>query len=257
MRARGWNTLCEWSLRKHEHRWRCAGTSSKCTFVFCLKFDAYIVLFKTKSKFRPIWKFSVQASVGDDSAAQAALTEHFSVPLSPSLLAGPPLFDFCGPRPFVGVWPLWTGGCKKKEKRNEGGGLFRGGNREAWWRAYVLARWWTECWLASADATQASAVSSQQLIPPSRSPLGSRGSRQQPRGWKLRPPCATSSLWHNSHTRTRAHTHTHACMHTAKLFRSALMWVHANQKVLEQPIDHRVSSSEGTIPHRGYYIMWA
>lgn len=203
-RARGWNTLCEWSLRKHEHRWWCAGNSRKCIFIFCINFGLYVVLFETKSKLCPIWKFSVQASVRVDSAAQAALTEHFSGPLSPFLLSGPPLLTFVGPGLLWVFDPCGQGAAKKW-----GGGLFRGGNSEAWWRAYVLAWWWTECWLASADATQASAVSSQQLIPPSRSPLGSRGSLQQPRGWKLRPPCATSSLWHNSHT--RPHTHDAHC----------------------------------------------
>lgn len=133
---------------------------------------------------------SVQASVYDDSAALAALTEHFRVPLSPYPLMAPPLFDFSDWGAFCrGVWPWRTGGGTKRKSKV---GDYSGGqNKEAWWwwRACVRAR---RCWLANADATQASAVSSQQLIPPSRSPParpsdpGVLSSRT--RGWKLRPP---------------------------------------------------------------------
>lgn len=133
---------------------------------------------------------------------------------------------------FVGVWPLRTE--KKKKKKEEGiiDGEHRFGRR-----ACMCVQW--ECWLASADATQASAVSSHQLIPLPRSPCDPEvlGSLLWPgtfsmdgEVWTEAPVCllasATSSLWHNRDTHT----------HTSLYWGAALMWAHAFLETMEQPI---------------------
>ncbi len=86
-------------------------------------------------------------------------------PPSPPPHSPPPPPPLPGPlwllwaQAFVGVWPL------RLEKKEEG--IMEGEHRLGR-RACMCVRW--ECWLASADATQASAVSSHQLIPLPRSP---------------------------------------------------------------------------------------
>lgn len=70
--------------------------------------------------------------------------------------------DFSGPRPLWASDPCWF---TKKGSR----GLLRGQHRSGWCAYTYVCEWW-ECRLASADTTQASAVSSHQLIPLPRSP---------------------------------------------------------------------------------------
>lgn len=156
------------------------------------------------------WEFctpSVWTSISDDSAAPLALTKYFSVPLSPPVPSSPV------PPPLTSVGPGLCG-CLTPTDKGEG---------VDWGGLHTCVRW--ECWLASADATQASAVSSHRLIPLPRSPcdpevLGSllwpgtfgmdgEGGTEAP---AHRPASATSSLWHNRKT----HTHTHTLRHSAQ-----------------------------------------
>lgn len=103
---------------------------------------------------------------------------------------------------FVGVWPLQIVKKKKEERIIEG-------EHRLGRHACMCVRW--ECWLASADATQASAVSSHQLIPLPRSPCDPEvlSSLLWPGTFSMDgeawteapvrlPASATSSLWHNT-----------------------------------------------------------
>lgn len=160
--------------------------------------NIYSKLKKTKWQSLQMINLSI---ISDDSAALSALTKHFSVPLSRPV---PASLWLLWAQAFVGVWPL------QKKKL----GIIEGEHRLVQ-HSYMCAC--VDC--TSADTTQASAVSSHQLIPLPRSLLWYRGSQQltvtrqvlhRLEGWGCTEApvrlfaSAVSSLWHNRNT----HTHT-------------------------------------------------
>lgn len=119
----------------------------------------------------------------------------FDQALQRAFVPSPPPLTFVGP----GLCGCLTPAAWKKKEEGIIGGEHRLGRR-----ACMCV--WRECWLASADATQASAVSSHQLIPLPRSPLWSRGSQpascdQARSAWTgrvgPRPPHACSPVPHH------------------------------------------------------------
>lgn len=105
------------------------------------------------SSSQPQWWLSSPASF--DPALQFSLCLLFST-LNPPW----PLLTFVGPGLCGFVTPVDWG-----EKKEEG--ITKGNHRL--WQCACMCVWW-ECWLAIADATQASAVSSHGIIPLPRSP---------------------------------------------------------------------------------------
>lgn len=170
----------------------------------------YKLLFPEADMLNAKWQLinfflSVEVRFSDDSAALSALTKHSSYPSIPTPR---PLLTFVGP----GLCGCLTSVDWQKKRR--GGGLLRESHR-LWWCACMCVCVRRECWLASADATQASAVSSHQLIPLPRSPsdpevlcslvwqgtfsMDGKGGTEAPLHLLA---SATSSLWHNRSAHT-------------------------------------------------------